>query len=104
MIRCPACAVGPAMEGPPSRVTGRVVARCRACQAQFLTHPHLTDVETWSSDEISADDYEAWVSVKREGVGDDAWREATAWITEAIGTTGRRPRLYDVGAGDGGYL
>jgi SAM-dependent methyltransferase len=105
MNRCPACAAGTLVEGPPSRTTGRVVSRCPACHALFLTHPHITEVAYLSSDEMSADDYEAWVAIKREGVGEDAWREATAWITEALGDTGdERPRLYDVGAGDGGYL
>ncbi len=105
MIPCPACAGNSIVEGPPSRVTGRVVGRCRTCHAQFLTHPQITEVENRTSDELSADDYEAWVNVKREGVGDEAWRDATAWITDAIGDTGSRPpRLYDVGAGDGGYL
>ena len=93
------------MAGPPSRVTGRVVSRCRTCHALFLTHPHTTEVEFRSSDELSAEDYEAWVTIKREGVGEDAWREATEWITDMIGVTGaERPRLYDVGAGDGAYL
>jgi len=105
MISCPACADGTVVEGPPSRVTGRVVGRCRACRALVLTHPHVVDVAFLSSDEMSAEDYEAWVGIKREGVGEDAWREATSWISEAIGDTGsERPRLYDVGAGDGGYL
>lgn len=105
MIRCPACAGSAVVEGPPSRVTRRVVSRCRTCHAQFLTHPHITEVAFRSSDEMSAEDYEAWVGVKREGVGEEAWREATAWIKEAIGDThASRPRLYDVGAGDGGYL
>lgn len=105
MIRCPACADTRVVEGPPSRVTGRVVSRCRTCHAQILTHPQITEVEKRSSDELSAEEYEAWVDVKREGVGADAWREATAWITEAIGNDpDRRPRLYDVGAGDGSYL
>ena len=105
MIRCPACAVGTVVEGPPSRATGRVVSRCRSCHALFLTHPHTTEVAFLSSDEMSAEDYEAWVGIKREGVGEDVWREATAWIKEAIGDIGaERPRLYDVGAGDGGYL
>ena len=104
-IRCPACAAGTVVEGPPSRVTGRVVSRCRTCRAQFLTHPRTTEVAFLSSDEMSAEDYEAWVGIKREGVGEDVWREATAWIKEAIGDIGtERPRLYDVGAGDGGYL
>jgi SAM-dependent methyltransferase len=105
MTRCPACAAGTVVEGPPSRVTGRVVSRCRACHALFLTHPHTAEVAFLSSDEMSAEDYEAWVGIKREGVGEDAWREATGWIKEAIGDIGaERPRLYDVGAGDGGYL
>ncbi|MCW2800010.1 MAG: hypothetical protein JWQ70_1482 [Aeromicrobium sp.] len=105
MIRCPACDGSAVVEGPPSRVTGRVVSRCRTCHAQFLTHPKITEVEARSSDEISPEDYETWVNVKREGVGEDAWREATGWIKEAIGETrAERPRLYDVGAGDGGYL
>lgn len=105
MIRCPACSADTVVEGPPSRVTGRVVGRCRTCHALFLTHPNATEVAFLSSDEMSAEDYEAWVGIKREGVGEDAWREATAWVKEAIGNTGTdRPRLYDVGAGDGGYL
>jgi SAM-dependent methyltransferase len=104
-IRCPACAAGAVVEGPPSRVTGRVVTRCRSCRALFLTHPHTTEVSFVPSDEMSAEDYEAWVGIKREGVGEDVWREATAWIKEAIGDIGAEPpRLYDVGAGDGGYL
>jgi SAM-dependent methyltransferase len=104
-MRCPACAVGTAVGGPPSRVTGRVVSRCRACHALFLTHPRVTQEALLSSDEVSAEDYEAWVGIKREGVGEDAWREATGWIQEMIGDTGTEPpRLYDVGAGDGGYL
>jgi SAM-dependent methyltransferase len=104
MTRCPACAGDAVVEGPPSRVTGRVVTRCRRCRAQFLTHPRVDEVELLSSDQISADDYEAWVNVKREGVGEESWREATSWITEAIGGRTDRPLLYDVGAGDGGYL
>lgn len=71
MIRCPAHAGSAVVEDPPSRVTGHVVSRCRTCHAQFLTHPHITEVELHSSDEISAEDYGAWVGVKREGVGED---------------------------------
>ncbi len=105
MTRCPACARADLLEGPPSRTTGRVVGRCRSCGAQVLTRPLVTTVDLISSEDISADDYESWVNIKREGVGEDAWREATAWIVDAVGRDADRPRrLFDVGAGDGGYL
>lgn len=107
MTRCPACARADLVEGPRSRATGRVVGRCRRCEAQVLTQPVVTEVDLIPSAEISADDYEAWVGIKREGVGEDAWREATDWIVEAVGGAGGATgaqRLFDVGAGDGGYL
>lgn len=56
-----------------------------------------------TTDECSEDIYDdAFLSIKRDGAGPDAWRSATAKLQSYLGD--HAFSLYDVGAGDGSYL
>lgn len=63
----------------------------------------LEDTETISLDHTSTEDLDAWVGIKRDGDVTDSWLDILQELTRILGPAGGR-RLYDVGAGDGGFL
>lgn len=107
MPHCPACAGSRIRTGPRSGATGRRISTCRDCKVRFWAdHRDAAHLEAIAAQgEMTADDYSSWVDIKREQAGPDAWQDAARWILEALGPrSGERPRLYDVGAGDGQFL
>jgi SAM-dependent methyltransferase len=103
-MRCPACTSTETWQGPASRHTGRVVAGCRSCGAQFIPESAPAPTEVVPSEEIDGEYVSSWVSYKRGDVGPDAWRENLTWLRNAVDVTGERPRLYDIGACAGEFL
>lgn len=102
---CPACARTHLHTGPASRTTGWHITSCRDCGAHYWADswttedaPHLV-----GEDEFSSADYSDWVALKRDGGGPDAWRATTQRLRNALSGV-PKPLVYDVGAGDGGYL
>ncbi len=103
-MRCPACTSTSVREGPASRRSTRVVLGCRSCGALFLPETSSAPTAIIPSGEISTEHVSNWVENKRHGAGPSAWREKLAWLAQAVDAPGRRPQLYDVGAGAGEFL
>jgi SAM-dependent methyltransferase len=78
--------------------------RCRSCGALFLPETSSAPTAVIPSGEVSTEDVSNWVENKRHGAGPSAWSEKLASLSQAIDAPGRRPRLYDVGAGAGEFL
>ena len=104
MAHCPACTSTAVKVGPASRRTDLVVARCRDCGAQFLVDDAREAATVIGTEEVSVEYVSDWVDKKREGLGPEVWHEQLGWLTQAVQTDGRPPRLYDVGAGGGEFL
>lgn len=106
---CPACAGPDVKLGPVSQLTGRRIGRCPRCHAHFWANPAAPAVlavpTATAATSTTAEGFSEWVDLKREQAGPEAWRDAAAWLRTALSHgADRRPRLYDVGAGDGQFL
>ena len=109
MSVCPACTGSRVRTGPASTATGRQITACRDCGAHYWSdHESAERLDAMAiQEDMSADDYSDWVSIKRDQAGPDAWRSAIGWILEALprrADAADRPVIYDVGAGDGQFL
>lgn len=107
VVACPACAAAAVKLGPVSHLTGRRIGRCTRCRVHFWANPEQAAplaVATAATSSTAAG-FSEWVDLKREQAGPEAWRETAAWLQSSLaGGTQSRPRLYDVGAGDGQFL
>lgn len=101
---CPACAKGGLHNYPVSRRSGRRNFRCTSCGlVGWRERDELAPVETVGLDTISVEQREAWFQLKRDGVTTAAWDEVLDELSSRLGSVDR-PRVYDIGAGDGGFL
>ncbi|MGY2876280.1 SAM-dependent methyltransferase [Marmoricola sp. URHA0025 HA25] len=101
-VRCPACESTHTTVGPKSHTQFQIVARCRSCGACWLADaPRLP--ATLSVDEVPENYVDTWVDNKRETVGTHEWKRQLEWLGSELQGV-ERPRLYDVGAGDGEFL
>ncbi|KRF20964.1 hypothetical protein ASG90_00665 [Nocardioides sp. Soil797] len=113
---CPACSRGGLHNYPISRRTGRRNFRCTSCGlVGWSDRDEVAPVETVGLDTISVEQREAWFQLKRDGVTTAAWDEVLDELAsrlggfETAGSSAARPpsstpRIYDIGAGDGGFL
>mgnify|MGYP003333700318 CR=1 FL=1 len=106
---CPACAGSRVRTGPASGATGRQITACRDCGVHYWADHEAAErqeaIELQT--ELTAEGYSDWVDIKREQAGPEAWRDAIAWIRNALpkdAGRGSAPVIYDVGAGDGHFL
>jgi SAM-dependent methyltransferase len=78
--------------------------RCRSCGALFLPETSTAPSAIIPDGEVSTEYVSNWVENKRHGAGPSAWREKLARLARAVDAPGRRPQLFDVGAGAGEFL
>ena len=99
---CPACESRDVRPGPPSRRNEHVVVRCRSCGACWLVNAPAPP-PTFTLEDLPEDYVDTWVDNKRESVGTGEWERQLRWLQEQLRDV-ERPRVYDIGAGDGEFL
>ena len=101
--QCPACRSQQIRRMPASRATGRTIVTCPVCG--MSAHGEYDDAppQVVAEDEITPELYAAYVAAKRDGGRPEIWREMLATSLRQLGT-GRGTKVFDVGAGDGGFL
>ncbi|HEY9566258.1 MAG TPA: methyltransferase domain-containing protein [Nocardioides sp.] len=102
VLHCPACRSRRIRRLPISRVTGRSTVSCRVCG--MCAHGEYDDAspEVISENALTQELYAAYVAAKRDGGRSEIWRRTLA---DCAAVLGRGPvKVFDVGAGDGGFL
>ncbi|GAB3855531.1 hypothetical protein GCM10028801_11300 [Nocardioides maradonensis] len=99
---CPACASTRVRRGPESHDTGHVVVTCQDCGAAWLVNAPMPPA-TFTLEDLPEDYVDTWVANKRESVGTGEWHKQLAWLREELQGI-EKPRVYDLGAGDGEFL
>lgn len=104
--RCPACDSRPVRRGPESRTkdwgNGHVVVTCDDCGAAWLVNAPMPPA-TFTLEDLPEDYVDTWVDNKRESVGTVEWRKQLDWLKDQLKDV-EKPRVYDLGAGDGEFL
>lgn len=108
VLRCPGCGSARLLHYPTSRKTGRSVIGCRSCglrswaeRSDHVNPSYSVEVETEERD-LGAE-YSGYADQKRVETVESAWVNTLERL-RAMGSSTSRPRLYDVGAGDGAFL
>lgn len=86
--------------------------RCPACGLAALANVEFPDPEPIPIEEHDAEFFAAYIALKREGAGAQAWRSTLSRLDTMVPAPEEteerkgpeRPRLFDVGAGDGEFL
>lgn len=100
--RCLACLSTSVRVHPPSRRTGFVIHECRDCGLHALAD--RSDLDTLVQDyDSDKETYAAWTEITRGHVIDKSHAQALDRISGLVGPVEDRS-LFDVGAGDGGFL
>ncbi|WP_436697964.1 class I SAM-dependent methyltransferase [Nocardioides sp. BYT-33-1] len=101
--QCPACRSQQIRRMPASRATGRTIVTCPVCG--MSAHGEYDDAPPQVVDEeqITPELYAAYVAAKRDGGRPEIWREMLGASLDLVGSR-RGTRVFDVGAGDGGFL
>lgn len=107
VLRCPGCGSARLIHYPASRKTGRSVLGCRACglrswaeRSTFINPTYSVEVETEERD--LGTEYSGYADSKRVDTVEVAWDDTLARLRNLSSV--EKPRLYDVGAGDGAFL
>lgn len=111
---CPGCLSDDLRHHPSSHVTRHSVLSCRGCGLRFwaehglpstaLPEPDPDLAESLLPDaEDTEDMYAAWVDFKRAGVESGAW-SSTLHRLRGMLDWPEAPSVFDLGAGDGGFL
>jgi SAM-dependent methyltransferase len=103
LARCPACHSERLHTYRASRATGRAIARCRDCDLHAWANYTPPPLAITTRDGVSGDDYDGYVSIKREQAAPEAWRAGLRRILAELGGP-QTASLYDIGAGDGAFL
>lgn len=100
---CEACGSTHIHVYPPSRRSGRVIIRCRACDLRFLSNPDDAGTIEQFYGEYDREIFAIWLDAKRSGMIDKTWRSTIDRLTTMLGGSAGRT-LFDVGSGDGAFL
>lgn len=100
--RCEACLSDSLRRHKASQKTGNVIIECRSCGLHALADRPAMDTLTTMLD-MDRDRYATWVGTTRTHTIEASHREVLARLSELIGPVENRS-LFDVGAGDGGFL
>ena len=100
--RCQACRSSAVRVHPPSRRTGLVINECKSCGLHQLADRPTLDV---LNDVLDADrdEYAAWTERTRTHVIERSHQAVLQRLSELVGPRPDRS-LFDIGAGDGGFL
>ena len=100
--RCLACLSTSIRVHPASRKTGFVIHECKDCGLHSLADRSdlETLIEEYNSDKET---YAAWTEITRADVIDSCHSKALDKISDLVGSDPDRS-LFDIGAGDGGFL
>lgn len=108
VLRCPGCGSARLIHYPVSRKTGRSVLGCRSCglrswaeRSEFVNPTYGVEAETDERD--LGTEYSGYADSKRVETVETAWKGTLERLRSLTSST-ERPRLYDVGAGDGAFL
>ncbi|THV09209.1 class I SAM-dependent methyltransferase [Nocardioides caeni] len=99
---CLACRSRDVRTHAPSGRTGFVILQCRDCGLRFLRDRLSLDAVV-SDYDMDADAYAAFTDITRPEVIDSSHAEVLERIDQLVGPKPGRS-LFDVGAGDGGFL
>lgn len=99
---CPACLSDSIREHSPSRRTGHVFLQCRDCGLRYLRDRWSVEelAEAYDTDSATYDEWTKTVRVATVVASHDAILDR---LSNLLGS-GSHPRIFDVGAGDGGFL
>lgn len=103
VLLCPACRSRRIRRLPASRATGRTTVRCVTCGMCAHGEYDGSPPPVVSEEELSSELYAAYVAAKRDGSRPEVWRETLAASLKQSGLEAGAS-LFDVGAGDGGFL
>ena len=88
---------------PASRTTGMTIVTCRVCGMSAHGENDDGPPQIVVEEEITPELYAAYVAAKRDGGRPEIWREMLATSLATLGID-RGAKVFDVGAGDGGFL
>lgn len=100
---CLACRSTDVREHPASRETGTVILECRSCGLRALRDRRAPEYYAALKYDGDAASYDAWASTLRTDLLARRNAEALVRVRALLGDV-RHPSLFDVGAGDGGFL
>lgn len=100
---CAACGSVEVTRHRASRQTGRSVVACRVCGLHAWAERSTYQHDPADPDGALVFAYDGYVNGKRAGAAHDAWTEALTVLADEL--SGRPDlNLFDIGAGDGGFL
>jgi len=99
---CLACRGRDLRAHAPSHRTGFVILHCRSCGLHFL-RDRLSLESVVNDYDLDFDGYAAFTDITRPDVIDSSHATVLERIDRLVGATPRRS-LFDIGAGDGGFL
>ncbi len=102
-LHCQACLSTDIQVHPTSRRTGQVIHECRGCGLHSLAVRPQMDELTKIFDEVDSDWFAGWVERTRKDVTHRAHVKVLDRLIAMVGSPADGS-LFDVGAGDGGFL